>query len=221
MSELICIAFKDSGTADHELNELRAMEKEYVLDLEDAVIVVRDKDGKVHLKQCVDVFGGATTHGVALGMLWGGLIGLLFMNPLAGLLGSIAGGAGGGAMTVTANEFGLLNDYGIPDNFIKGLGNTIVPGTSAIFLLIRIKRSCRREFQNTGGRFSRRRLVRSKKSGCGPLSPGNRIKKPQNNRCVLTSSRHHRSSESVRRRVLVQPVQSHPATRSNAYRVSV
>jgi uncharacterized membrane protein len=137
MSELICIAFKDSGTADHELNELRAMEKEYVLDLEDAVIVVRDKDGKVHLKQCVDVFGGATTHGVALGMLWGGLIGLLFMNPLAGLLGSIAGGAGGGAMTVTANEFGLLNDYGIPDNFIKGLGNTIVPGTSAIFLLIR------------------------------------------------------------------------------------
>ncbi|MDH4084163.1 MAG: DUF1269 domain-containing protein [Nitrospira sp.] len=137
MSELVCIAFKDSSTADRELNELRAMEKEYVLDLEDAVIVVRDKDGKVHLKQCVDVFGGATPHGVALGMLWGSLIGLLFMNPLAGLLGSLAGGAGGGAMTVAANEYGILNDYGIPDNFIRGLGNTIAPGTSAIFLLIR------------------------------------------------------------------------------------
>ena len=72
MSELVCLAFKDSRTADRELNELRAMEKEYVLDLEDAVIVVRDPDGKVHLKQCVDVFGGATTHGVTLGMLWGG-----------------------------------------------------------------------------------------------------------------------------------------------------
>ncbi|HBH78914.1 MAG TPA: hypothetical protein DDY39_03715, partial [Nitrospira sp.] len=68
MSELVCIAFKDSSTADRVLNELRAMEKDYVLDLEDAVIVVRDMDGKVHLKQCVDVFGGATTQGVALGM---------------------------------------------------------------------------------------------------------------------------------------------------------
>jgi uncharacterized membrane protein len=113
------------------------METEYVLDLEDAVIVVRDMDGKVHLKQCVDVFGGATTHGVALGVLWGGLMGLLFMNPLAGLVGSIAGGAGAGAMTNAASEYGLLSDYGIPDQFIKDLGSTITRGASAIFLLIR------------------------------------------------------------------------------------
>lgn len=84
MSELVCIAFKDSTTADRVLNELRAMETEYVVDLEDAVIVVRDLDGKVHLKQCVDVFGSATFHGVTLGVLWGGLMGLLFLNPLAG-----------------------------------------------------------------------------------------------------------------------------------------
>lgn len=137
MSELVCIAFKDSSTADRVLNELRAMESNYILDLEDAVIVIRDMDGKVHLKQCVDVFGGATQHGVALGMLWGGLIGLLFFNPLAGLLGSLAGGAGGGAVSVGASEFGLLSDYGIPDQFIKDLGSTIQRGTSAIFLLIR------------------------------------------------------------------------------------
>jgi uncharacterized membrane protein len=137
MSELVCIAFKDSSTADRVLNELRAMEKDYVLDLEDAVIVVRDMDGKVHLKQCVDVFGGATAHGVSLGVLWGGLMGLLFMNPLAGLIGSLAGGAGAGALTTAASEYGLLSDYGIPDNFIKALGSTITPGTSAIFLLIR------------------------------------------------------------------------------------
>jgi uncharacterized membrane protein len=137
MSELVCIAFKDSSAADRALNELRAMETDYILDLEDAVIVVRDMDGKVHLKQCVDVFGGATTHGVALGVLWGGLMGLLFMNPLAGLIGSIAGGASGGAMTTAASEYGILNDYGIPDNFIRDLGSTIKRGTSAIFLLIR------------------------------------------------------------------------------------
>jgi uncharacterized membrane protein len=70
-------------------------------------------------------------------MLWGGLIGLLFFNPLAGLLGSLAGGAGGGAVSLSASEFGLLSDYGIPDNFIRDLGSTIKRGTSAIFLLIR------------------------------------------------------------------------------------
>jgi uncharacterized membrane protein len=64
-------------------------------------------------------------------------MGLLFMNPLAGLIGSIAGGAGAGAMTTAANEYGLLSDYGIPDNFIRALGSTITRGTSAIFLLIR------------------------------------------------------------------------------------
>ena len=64
-------------------------------------------------------------------------MGLLFMNPLAGLIGSIAGGAGAGAMTTAASEYGLLSDYGIPDQFIKDLGSTIKRGTSAIFLLIR------------------------------------------------------------------------------------
>lgn len=137
MSELVCIAFKDSGTADRVLDELRTMETNALLDLEDAVIVLRDMNGKVHLKQCVDVFGGATAHGVSLGVLWGGLIGLLFMNPLAGLIGSLAGGAGAGAMTTAATEYGLLSDYGIPDNFIRALGSTITRGTSAIFLLIR------------------------------------------------------------------------------------
>ena len=40
-------------------------------------------------------------------------------------------------MTTAASEYGLLSDYGIPDNFIKDLGSTIKRGTSAIFLLIR------------------------------------------------------------------------------------
>lgn len=40
-------------------------------------------------------------------------------------------------MTTAANEYGLLSDYGIPDQFIKDLGSTIKRGTSAIFLLIR------------------------------------------------------------------------------------
>lgn len=137
MSKLVCIAYKDRDTADRVLNEFQAMETDYILDLEDVVIVVRDTDSKVHIKQCVDLFGVATTHGVGLGVLWGALIAMLFTNPLAGMLGAIAGGAAGGAMTEAAKKYGILSDYGIDDNFIKALGSTISPGTSAIFLLIR------------------------------------------------------------------------------------
>lgn len=131
MSELICIAFKDLDTADHVLNELRAMEKEYILDLEDAAIVVRDQDSKVHVKQSVDLIGKGAAQGGAFGALWGTLIGWLFLNPVVGFLVGTATGAGAGALT------GALSDYGIDDNFIKSLGSTISPGSSAIFLLVR------------------------------------------------------------------------------------
>jgi uncharacterized membrane protein len=64
-------------------------------------------------------------------MLVGTLIGLLFMNPLAGMLAGGLVGAGSGALQ------GKLADYGIDDNFIKSLSSTIEPNSSAIFLLVR------------------------------------------------------------------------------------
>jgi uncharacterized membrane protein len=63
--------------------------------------------------------------------MWGTLIGLLFLNPLAGLLAGAAFGAGAGALS------GALVDYGIDDAFIRSLGATIEPGSSALFVLVR------------------------------------------------------------------------------------
>ena len=63
--------------------------------------------------------------------MWGTLVGLLFLNPLAGMaIGGIAG-AGAGALS------GSLIDYGIPDDFIRKLGETIPEGSSALFVLFR------------------------------------------------------------------------------------
>ena len=63
--------------------------------------------------------------------MWGGLVGLLFLNPLAGMaLGAVAG-AGAGALS------GSLTDYGINDDFVKKLGDTIPPGSSALFVLVK------------------------------------------------------------------------------------
>ena len=54
------------------------------------------------------------------------LIGLIFMNPLLGLVV----GAGAGAVA------GALSDVGINDDFMKQLAEKLTPGTSALFVLV-------------------------------------------------------------------------------------
>jgi uncharacterized membrane protein len=131
MSDLMCIAFPDPNTADLALNKLQGMQKEYLIDLEDSCVVVRDANGKVHLKQSVHLVKSAAISGATFGALWGTMIGLLFLNPLAGLL--IGAGVGGGSSALSAS----MVDYGISDDFIRQLGSTIAPNSSAIFLLFR------------------------------------------------------------------------------------
>ncbi len=122
MSDLIVIGFPDEFKADEVLLDLRKMEREYLIDLEDAAIVVRKKDGKVKIKQTQEL----VTAGALSGGFWGLLIGLMFFEPMLGILGAAVGALSG-----------ALTDIGIDDNFIQELGNTIEPGTSAIFVLVR------------------------------------------------------------------------------------
>jgi uncharacterized membrane protein len=131
MSDLVAVSFKGEDTADQVLNKLAALQKEHLIDLEDACVVVRDASGNVRLKQAMNLVGAGAASGGISGALWGSLIGLLFLNPLAGLLAGAAFGAGAGALS------GALVDYGIDDEFIRSLGATIEPGSSALFVLVR------------------------------------------------------------------------------------
>jgi uncharacterized membrane protein len=131
MSELVVVAFNDQDTADHALNKLRELQKEYLIDLEDAVTAVRHKNGKVRIKQALPMVRLGAAGGAAWGGLFGLLVGLLFLNPLLGWLTGLAMGAGAGALS------GALTDYGINDEFIKGIGASLEPGTSALFVLVR------------------------------------------------------------------------------------
>ena len=131
MADLVVVAYDGEDTADQVLNKLRQLQKEYLIDLEDAVVVVRDKNGKVRIKQAVPLVSLSAVGGAAWGGLFGLLIGILFLNPLLGWLTGAAMGAGAGALS------GALADYGISDDFIKELGQTLQPGTSAIFMLVR------------------------------------------------------------------------------------
>jgi uncharacterized membrane protein len=131
MSDLVCIAFQGRHTADEVLDELRSMQKAHLVDLEDACVVTRDPEGKLHLKQAVNLVSTGALSGGTWGALWGTLVGMLFLNPLAGLVLGAAAGAGAGALS------GALVDYGIDDNFIKSLGEKICPDSSALFVLLR------------------------------------------------------------------------------------
>ena len=89
MAELVAVAFDNPTDADAALTELRRLQREYLIDLEDAVVAVRRPDGEVQLKQSVNLVGAGAASGGLWGGLWGSLVGMLFLNPLAGFaLGS-------------------------------------------------------------------------------------------------------------------------------------
>ena len=131
MSDLVVFDFDGTDTADEVLNKLRAMEKQHLVDLEDACVVIRDETGKVQIKQAVNLTALGAASGMSSGMLLGALAGLLALNPLAGLA---VGGLAGGGMGALSGSF---SDYGINDTFIKQLGETIPADSSALFLLVR------------------------------------------------------------------------------------
>ncbi|MDT3670233.1 MAG: DUF1269 domain-containing protein [Aromatoleum sp.] len=131
MSELVAIKFDRIDEADRVLNELRRLQKEYLVDLEDAVVVIRPPEGEVQLKQSIPLVRAGALSGGLSGSLWGTLVGLLFLNPLAGFVVGGLAGAGAGALS------GSLADYGIDDDFIRSLSEEIKPDSSALFLLVR------------------------------------------------------------------------------------
>jgi uncharacterized membrane protein len=131
MAELVAIGFDNVQEADRVLTELARLQKEYLIDLEDAVVAIRQPDGQVNLKQSVNLVGVGAASGGLSGAMWGSLVGLLFLNPLAGMAVGGLIGAGSGALS------GSLVDYGIDDKFIRSIADTLQPNTSALFVLVR------------------------------------------------------------------------------------
>jgi len=122
MSNLVAIAYPDVNTAQEVMGTLGRLQVERSIELEDAVIVTREGDGKVKLHQARNTTGA----GAAGGAMWGGLIGLLFLAPLLGM----AVGAASGAIT------GKLTDVGVDDSFLKELGEKLEPGMAAVIVLV-------------------------------------------------------------------------------------
>jgi uncharacterized membrane protein len=123
MSDLVVIAFPTEAKAEEVRQKLLAMQKEYLIELGDAVIAVKDSNGNIKLNQLINT----TAAGAATGAFWGTLIGLIFLMPLAGA----ALGAASGTLS------GYLTDVGINDKWMKETAAAVQPGTAALFVLVR------------------------------------------------------------------------------------
>jgi uncharacterized membrane protein len=123
MADLVEIAFPSEEKAEQVRQKLLGMQQEYLIELGDAVIAVKQPNGHVKLNQ---LFHPAASGAVS-GTFWGALIGLIFLNPIAGAAIGAASGALGGA----------FSDVGINDDFMKQAAESLQSGQAALFLLIR------------------------------------------------------------------------------------
>lgn len=122
MKKLIVLAFDSETGATEVRDKLYELQKQELITMEDAAVVVRNEEGKTDVKQAQSLVGA----GAVGGAFWGMLIGLIFLAPVLGMaVGAVTGALGG-----------RFSDIGINDSFIKEVGETIGPGESALFLLV-------------------------------------------------------------------------------------
>ena len=119
---LTALVFPDKGRAAEAQAVLKRLGDEGKIQVHDSAVVVRDEDGKVRLHTETNPASEGRTHGLWLGVaaaLVTGILPLIVAGPVVG------------------HVTGKLLDKSIDDRFMKELGATLQPGTSALFVLVR------------------------------------------------------------------------------------
>jgi uncharacterized membrane protein len=125
MSDLVAIAYPDEAAVMRARANLEEAIEAGLIEVEDVVVIVRDEDGTVDVRQGTTGVGAAAVGGA----MWGGLIGLIFLAPLLGMAaGALAGGA------AWKSTFG---EAGVAESFVDDLRKSLAPGSAALVLLVR------------------------------------------------------------------------------------
>jgi uncharacterized membrane protein len=123
MSDLIVIGYPDEQTAPRVWDEVRQLQRDYLIDLEDGAVIIHRADNKFEIRTAHNPVAGQTFWG----LFWGFLVGLIFLVPLFGL----AVGAASGAI------FGAIERTNINKDFRDRVRDLVKPGTSAILMVVR------------------------------------------------------------------------------------
>ena len=120
-SNLTVLAFDDMETAEQVHGSMVDAKKQGLITINDAAVVVKDEDGKVHVDNQV---ARGTWISTAVGGGLGLLIGSIFF-PIGGIVLGLAGGA------LVAKAM----DLGVDGKFVDEVSEKIQPGMSALFIL--------------------------------------------------------------------------------------
>jgi uncharacterized membrane protein len=150
VSELVVIGYRRKFAAEEVRLQLLKMQREYLIDVEDAIVAVKEPNGHIKLNQ---VYSPAVS-GVLGDSFWGLLVDALFLSPW---LGAVFGAAPG-------TLCGVLAEVGIDDTFMTALADTLQPSSSALFVLVRQATPERElaELQSTGGKLLKTSLRHEK-----------------------------------------------------------
>ena len=107
MSNLFIFGFDGLHKAEEFSLKLQELQGEYLLDLEEVIVAVKDQKGKVKLRQAGSLL---ISEEVVFASFCGSLASLIFLNATTG--------AGSSA----------LAEVGITDQFMKELAGTLIPG---------------------------------------------------------------------------------------------
>jgi len=125
MSDLVVCVFPDEVKAEEVRLDLLKRQHEHVIDLEDAVVLVRTRKGKVKLHHVTHLTLGGAVSGGFLGTL----LGIMLLNPVFAVFG-LATGAVVGAVS------GSMSHAGVDEEFIEDLAAHLKPGTSAVCVIV-------------------------------------------------------------------------------------
>jgi uncharacterized membrane protein len=119
----VVITFDNAEAAGKVRETLRSAQKSDYLSLDDSAVIVKDEEGKIHVKNEMD-------RGVKVGAIGGGLLGLLLAGIFFPVGGLLVGAALGGLI-------GKSVDLGIDQKFVKEVADDLEPNSSAIFFIVR------------------------------------------------------------------------------------
>lgn len=117
--DLYIAAYGDAAAAEADWDEIKQLAKDKVVTIEALILVSRDADGKIHVKDNAHEAG----LGAAVGAVGGAIVGLIF--PPA-LLASAVVGAGIGAGA------GVVVDQVTKHEIRSDVEDTLPPGSSGI-----------------------------------------------------------------------------------------